>query len=311
MRIYHNADSAPRGWRAAVLYYFLLHAPGVVGACVLGTLLAAMLEAIAGWRVDRFLAGPIYPIQSTMGFALGLFVYSRLRSKSALLVWLLGLAWLLNDLVTSMQDGGTSEVLKFLSARNCGGCMEQLFVLCPFYASVLYSIGAAVGVAVCRVRGSAEDQIVPQSATQISSSEKLGRWQELWLFFLHFIVGVLGTGFAGPPLLALSGAVLGSRAASYLFGGPLYLGQIAMGFALGMLLYRRLQSRAAFFIWVTGLVWLVVDVMAWYRAGSLSFSHLFLAPSYVSAAYSLGAWLSYRHGCPDPARLVATPSERT
>lgn len=106
-----------------------------------------MPESILGWQVDRYLAGPYYPFHLLAGFSIGLLLGWQLRSKSGMFIWLLAAAWLWDDIAISLQNGGLPEVLRFLSVKDCGGCMEQMFVLCPFYTSVAYSIGTGLGLA--------------------------------------------------------------------------------------------------------------------------------------------------------------------
>jgi len=50
------------------------------------------------------------------------------------------------DVDAYMRIGGMSYVRGHLFGTQCGGCMEPLLIVSPFYASLAYSLGALLSL---------------------------------------------------------------------------------------------------------------------------------------------------------------------
>jgi hypothetical protein len=168
----------------------------------------------------------------------------------------------------------------------------------------------------------------PESASNVqrahanSKPQGRGLWNEVVVYaFGHAIVGVIGLTYFSVLLGALSRVVFGRSVGDHLFGGPVYPGQILLGFATGLLMNRRLHSKSAAFTWIVGVVLLLLGI--WMRVSlrkqeqlrfgphSRNYQPLYaLVPFYISIAYSIGGWLAQRwpaRSAGSVARIPATP----
>jgi hypothetical protein len=141
-----STNDQVKWWREAV-YYIFIHPAGVVGAFVASILIGALLTPVLGGPIaDRIFvhSPPIYPVQIAFGFTTGLLLNRLLRSRSALLVWILG-ATLLYWGSSAAVHGGL-RLYDYLLGRGIAARSDQLFSIAPFEISVAYSAGALLGL---------------------------------------------------------------------------------------------------------------------------------------------------------------------
>lgn len=130
------------GWRRQILLYFL-HFTISLGVFATGILLRASAETVVGTAVANALfGGPAYIGQVTIGFLAGVLAYRQWPTRLAAWVWVPAGWWLGGDIKAYADIGGIHYVLHFLFGTGCGGCFEQFLVVCPFYASLAYALGA-------------------------------------------------------------------------------------------------------------------------------------------------------------------------
>jgi hypothetical protein len=141
-----EVDISRHSWWSELGFYLVVHPAGVVGVFIVSFFVGSMLEKVFGVAVDRLFISALYPLPVILGFATGLLLNRYLRSRSATLVFVLGALLVSGDLRDAIQRGGFHELVHYLSVTNCGGCEDQAFILCPFYISVAYSVGAWIGL---------------------------------------------------------------------------------------------------------------------------------------------------------------------
>lgn len=122
------------------------------------------------------------------------------------------------------------------------------------------------------------------------------------VYLLHFLAGSVGVFVVGTLLSSL----FSTRIASELFDGPLFGGDIVLGFLAGFILNRELRSKSAIWAWVLPAIWLIANIPDAFGSlyGSNGLGVLFgtrcrpdcldqllsVDPFYGSVAYSVGAW---------------------
>jgi uncharacterized membrane protein YbjE (DUF340 family) len=131
-------------------------------------------------------------------------------------------------------------------------------------------------------------------------------WNELVVYIVaHVLIGVVGLTYFSVLLWVPSRVVFGRSVGDHLFGGPVYPGQILLGFVTGLLMNRRLHSKSAAFTWIVGVVLLLLGI--WMRVSVRKQEQLrfgphwrnyqplyALVPFYISVAYSIGGWFAQR-----------------
>ena len=67
---------------------------------------------------------------------------------------------------------------------------------------------------------------------------------------LHFLVGGIGVFLVGTLLASILDAVSLVSVANAVFAGPVFFGDIGLGFLAGFTLNRKLRSKSAMWVWV-------------------------------------------------------------
>ncbi len=300
-------------WWQEVVLSIIVHPAAVIGAFVLGILIGGGSANLVGnAQLSRFadrvlFANPFYPLLLVTGLACGFFANYRLRSRSAIFIWVLFSIpiwwdiWAYKDL----HYEGFRGALNYLFSPNCSNCTEQFFTVGLVVTSIAYSVGAGLGFRLAARRGRQDisERGVATSIT-VPGTDSPGRlvwWTEGVLFvFVHTLVGVLGVTFFSFPARAVSRIVFGYWFMVHAFGPPAYIGQVAIACVTGLVINRRLQSKSALFTWIVGIVWMLLDVLArmhLLHGATWHFSEdpIYVpAPTLVSIGYSLGAWFAYR-----------------
>jgi uncharacterized membrane protein YhaH (DUF805 family) len=144
-----GSGQGPSWWRE-VLYYALVHPAGVVCAVIAAILVTGVIQAVllrfgaSELFVDRLqssilLSTPFYPLEVLFGFSIGFIANRRLHSRSAPLIWILGVLLVWIDIPSVTHNGTLGE---FIWGRGWAERSEQLVTIAPFDAAVGYSIGA-------------------------------------------------------------------------------------------------------------------------------------------------------------------------
>ena len=146
-----------------------------------------------------------------------------------------------------------------------------------------------------------------------SSDSEPSRTQASWLrkvkiYILHILVAVIGVFLVGALLELLLERFTSLSVAGAICEGPVFFGEIGLGFLFGFGLNRNLRSKSAMWTWVLPAIWLAAAIpgtlnTAW---GGGGWGFLFgtkcrpdcfdqlitVCPFYSSVAYSVGAWAS-------------------
>ena len=165
-------------------------------------------------------------------------------------------------------------------------------------------------------------------ATVTAPSKPVGNFVRLsrgfGFYLLHLIATGVTTFLAAMFLAACIGAV-NQRVGDLLFGAPVFLGEIILGFCSGFMINRFLGSSSARWIWIVPALLLLADFPSFVRSSSLNYTlqyffagkcsdcvevMLMVAPFYGSIAYSLGAWAALRNP-PDWRKRVGLEPKRS
>jgi len=138
----------------------------------------------------------------------------------------------------------------------------------------------------------------------------------LLVFIIHAAIGTIGVGFVAFVSVSLVVSVLrhfiptiSAKLPSVLCtqvpGFPM---QLAFGFLIGFLLWRRMKQRAAFWAWTPAVAFLLLKIAQFASARTGALEHFFgtesalrphsfdqvvyMLPIVAAAAYSLGAFIS-------------------
>lgn len=142
-------------------------------------------------------------------------------------------------------------------------------------------------------------------ATQ--ASRRGDNWlRKIGVYALHVLVGTIGVFVVSALLDLILEALSSVSVADAVFGGPVFFGQIGLGFLLGFTLNQQLRSKSAMWVWVLPAVWLIAAIPSAFGSlyGPNGWGTLFgtkcrpdcldqlitVCPFYGSVAYSLGSW---------------------
>lgn len=132
-----------KGWLHEILLYIPHFLIATLGILVVSFLLGFMVAAVIGDTLaDEFFAGPIYIVPVALGFVAGLVANRLMPTRLAFWVWIPPAVLLLWTVKVYEQAGGLGSVARDLFGTACGGCEEQVMVVCPFYISLAYSVAA-------------------------------------------------------------------------------------------------------------------------------------------------------------------------
>ena len=119
---------------------------GSVGVFVVGALLAYILDGVSLRVSTALFDGPVFFGEIGLGFLAGFTLNQRLRSKSAMWVWVLPAVWLIANIPDAFGSLYGPNGWGVLFGTKCRpDCVDQALSVCPFYASVAYSLGAWAG----------------------------------------------------------------------------------------------------------------------------------------------------------------------
>lgn len=143
-------------------------------------------------------------------------------------------------------------------------------------------------------------------ATDLEPARRGDTWlRKVGIYLLHMLVGIAGVFVVSGLLDLILEKVSSVNVANVVFGGPVFFGQLSLGFLLGFTFNRSLHSKSAIWVWVLPAVWLIWAIWdsldtAW---GGQGLAYLFgtkcgdcleqvltVCPFYGSVAYSLGSW---------------------
>jgi hypothetical protein len=128
-----------------------VHPAGVVCAVIAAILVTGVIQAVllrfgaSELFVDRLqssilLSTPFYPLEVLFGFSIGFIANRRLHSRSAPLIWILGVLLVWIDIPSVTHN---STLVEFIWGRGrAADTFEQLVTIAPLDAAVGYSIGA-------------------------------------------------------------------------------------------------------------------------------------------------------------------------
>lgn len=134
------------GWPRKVGTYLVHFSVGVIGVFVTAILLASILDPLSLKISAAIFSGPLFLGQLLLGFLAGVTLNRKLRSKSAIWVWVLPAVWLIAAIPSAFGSSDGPNGWGVLFGTKCGDCLEQLLTVCPFYGSVAYSVGAWAGL---------------------------------------------------------------------------------------------------------------------------------------------------------------------
>lgn len=143
-------QASPRGdnWLRKSGIYLVHFLIGGVGVFLVGILLAAVLDVVSSPSVSNAVfGGPVFFGDIGLGFLAGFTLNRKLRSKSAMWVWVLPAVWLIAAIPSAFGSPYGPNGWGVLFGTKCGGdCLDQLLTVCPFYGSVAYSLGSRAGL---------------------------------------------------------------------------------------------------------------------------------------------------------------------
>lgn len=135
------------GWRRQILLYLLHFIIGTLAAFTTGVLLGALAETVLGTSIgDKLFGGPVFAGPVTIGFVAGFFANRSWPTRVAAWVWIPAASWFGWGVKSYVEAGGINYLVHHLLGTGCGGCFEQVLVVCPFYVSLAYSAGAWIAL---------------------------------------------------------------------------------------------------------------------------------------------------------------------
>lgn len=136
------------GWLRKIGIYVLHVLVGAIGVFVVSALLASILDGVSSVSVSNAVfGGPVFFGDIGLGFLAGFTLNRKLRSRSAMWVWVLPAVWLIAAIPSAFGGLYGSNGWGVLFGTKCGGdCLDQLLTVCPFYGSVAYSFGSWAGL---------------------------------------------------------------------------------------------------------------------------------------------------------------------
>lgn len=138
----NNGSSKKSAWWWAFPLHTLLSTAGTLILSGVVTF-AAVGSARGRWIL---IETPYYPVQVSVGFAIGIVAFRRLRHRIMEWVWVLPFSILCVYFVSStLPIGLRLEHFFGWQCRPEQRCLDQLSFTLPFYASASYSLGAFVG----------------------------------------------------------------------------------------------------------------------------------------------------------------------
>lgn len=134
-------DELPK-WLPKLGAYFLHIVLAWIGILAISLFLGAGVS----WLNDN-LAGAIffespYPGEIVLGLLIGYAANKVLRSRFVLWFWVLPTLPILDEFYGSPWR----DTFHYLFVARCTNCIEQLFIVAPFYGSIAYSLGAWVAL---------------------------------------------------------------------------------------------------------------------------------------------------------------------
>ena len=130
-------------WPRKIGIYLMHFLIGSVGVFVVGTLLASVSSVSVG---NALFGGPVFFGDIGLGFLAGFTLNRKLRSKSAMWVWVIPAIWLIANIPDAFGNLYGPNGWGVLFGTKCRpDCLDQLLSVCPFYSSVAYSVGAWAG----------------------------------------------------------------------------------------------------------------------------------------------------------------------
>lgn len=284
---------------------------GSVGVFIVGLLLAVALESVSSPSVEgAVFEGPVFFGQIGLGFLAGFFLNRHLRSKSGVWTWVLPAVWPGSAIPSAFGSLYGPNGWGVLFGTKCRpDCLDQLITVCPFYASVAYSLGswAALGAPF-------ESRVSTIDAGEEGPHLWLRRIPGIFLYSVGVIIGVLIVTVVVVLSAMLVSHPLGMMTRN-IFGRPYYFGQVVVALVGGYLVNMRLKSNLARAVWVFPAIWLLILIISrvhftgwtatltetWFEFFSskcISLSHpcwqqLYgTGPFLVAVAYSMDAWIA-------------------